>query len=368
MTSESRRWSRSSGGIASWVLSGLLKTRRVDRVVCVVQDDDPTRRFRFRVIEDPEDLWNASTSCYQQVEFSELLRNILYDEDQVRYAIIALPCVLKSLRLTMLKVPELSERVVFLAGLTCGQLKSRLFTDYLVRASGIDENQACDVSFREKIIKPDGMFHFTFSCKSRSSRKGKILLHHFRDYHYAWDMGYFKINACNYCDDLFAEVADVVFMDAWLPEYTCEEAGTNIVLVRNDAINEILRNGIENGEVNLDNIPVSKVISSQSGGLSNKGKELAARLTFADNKGWEIPIKRVIPSRRITIVKKFNILFSIYIMNRSKQAMVEQIQSQPGLKVFYYRMIGVQFMDRCLLIMSKLLRIFFRTRGREKSV
>lgn len=31
--------------------------------------------------------------------------------------------------------------------------------------------------------------------------------------------------ACNYCDDVFAECADVTCMDAWLPEYSQDHRG-----------------------------------------------------------------------------------------------------------------------------------------------
>ena len=35
----------------------------------------------------------------------------------------------------------------------------------------------------------------------------------------AFNNGYFQLPGCSHCDDIFAECADAVFMDAWLPEY-----------------------------------------------------------------------------------------------------------------------------------------------------
>ena len=46
---------------------------------------------------------------------------------------------------------------------------------------------------------------------------------------------YFKLNPCNYCDDVFAELADVVFMDAWLPKYSKDPLGHSLVINRNKA-------------------------------------------------------------------------------------------------------------------------------------
>ena len=50
----------------------------------------------------------------------------------------------------------------------------------------------------------------------------------------------FQVNACNYCDDIFAETADVAFGDGWLPEYKMDWQGTNVVVSRHPDIDEII--------------------------------------------------------------------------------------------------------------------------------
>lgn len=91
-----RRWSRSSGGLASWVLGALLERRLVDRVVCVIPNDDPQQLFRFAVLDRPEQVWSAANSCYYPVEVSEALRRVC--QTPGRTAVVGLPCVLKGLR------------------------------------------------------------------------------------------------------------------------------------------------------------------------------------------------------------------------------------------------------------------------------
>lgn len=39
--------------------------------------------------------------------------------------------------------------------------------------------------------------------------------------------------ACDFCDDVFAETADIALGDAWLPEYVQDGNGTNVVVTRN---------------------------------------------------------------------------------------------------------------------------------------
>lgn len=77
--------------------------------------------------------------------------------------------------------------------------------------------------------------------------------------------GYFQIPGCFFCDDVFAECADVVFMDAWLPEYIDDPKGTSIIIVRNPEIAELIP-----GDANLEEIDIERVIYSQRAALRRK--------------------------------------------------------------------------------------------------
>jgi coenzyme F420 hydrogenase subunit beta len=107
----------------------------------------------------------------------------------------------------------------------------------------------------------------------------------------AWTNRWFTPAACNYCDDVFAECADVTCMDAWLPEYSQDSRGTSLVLVRSPAVREVLERG---QGVRLDPIPVERVIQSQAGVVAVKRRHLAYRL-YLDREG--APKKRVAPAR-----------------------------------------------------------------------
>ena len=108
----------------------------------------------------------------------------------------------------------------------------------------------------------------------------------------AWTNRWFTLNACNYCDDVFAECADVTCMDAWLPDYSRDSRGTSLVLVRSPQVQSV----IERGEgVCLDHISVDQVVKSQGGVLTVKREHLAYRLNLYCKKGTKIPKKRVEP-------------------------------------------------------------------------
>lgn len=47
-----------------------------------------------------------------------------------------------------------------------------------------------------------------------------------------WGAGFFQNSACNFCDDVVAETADISFGDAWVEPYSSDGRGTNVVVVR----------------------------------------------------------------------------------------------------------------------------------------
>lgn len=59
----------------------------------------------------------------------------------------------------------------------------------------------------------------------------------------AWNNRWVTPNACNFCDDVFAELADVCVMDAWLPEYSRDSRGTNLLISRTPMVSNFLVQG-----------------------------------------------------------------------------------------------------------------------------
>ena len=110
-----------------------------------------------------------------------------------------------------------------------------------------------------------------------------------------WGLGFFKYKACDYCDDVVAEVADISIGDAWLPQYVKDSQGTNIVIVRNAQLLELVNQGIKQGKLNLDRIDAETVAKSQESGFRHRRDGLAYRLHLTERKGQWYPPKRVSP-------------------------------------------------------------------------
>jgi len=312
-----------SGGIASWFLTNLLKQNIVDRIVCVKSNPDKQKLFSFEIFDDPRKISEAAGSCYYPVELSEVIQTILAEKS--RYAIIALPCFLKGIKSAMKINQKLEQRIVFLGGLVCNHLKSSAFATYLIRSMGLSEKKVKSISFRKKaqdnpsnksiasIITDDGKENFAS---------------------YKWSNDLFKLRSCNYCDDIFAELADITFMDAWLPEYSTDSAGTSIIITRSPLSENIIQNGISNHELYLKPITISSVIQSQHGLINRKRNILSHQLWLSNYFKEFCPVKRVSAVKPDWLTKNF-ILIHEKIRLTSHQAMkTQQKINNNGLEIY----------------------------------
>jgi coenzyme F420-reducing hydrogenase beta subunit len=278
----------SSGGIATWLLEALLTEGVVDHVICVVPTCDTEGLFAFRVFDTPEDVRTGAGSVYYPVEISAVIRQVL--ETPGRYAITGLPCFIKAVRLAQNRNKKLRDRVVVTVGLTCGQLKSRHFTDYIAALAGV-RGKVMRVHYRGKSPdRPASNYHYTFTTADGEERR----IFWNEGIAEAWTNRWFTPHACNYCDDIFAECADVTCMDAWLPEYSKDSRGTSLVLVRSPLVQKVITGG-QGGY--LDPIPIERVLQSQAGVVEVKRQHMMYRIYLDQEKGSKVPEKRVTPKK-----------------------------------------------------------------------
>ena len=286
----------SSGGMCTWMLEMLLDTGQVDAVACVGRGDTCDQLFACQVFEDIEDVRAAASSRYYPVDIADVVRQLQVSGPDKRYAIVGLPCTLKALRLAMIDLPRLRERVTFLLGLVCGHLPNRYYTEYVARLSGVMPDQLGTVDYRLK--KGNRAGNYQLQAKAQEGAEGQ-LIPFFGRVSRAWGEGYFQYNACNYCDDVFAETADAVFMDAWLPEYESDPQGYSLIIVRHPILLEVLVEGIERKTCHLEPIPINKVIASQKGAVYRKKVEISGRLYHAQEQEKWVPKKRAVPSEKV---------------------------------------------------------------------
>ena len=352
-----------SGGMATWFLSTLLKKGIVDYIIAVVPNEDPDQLFKFTILTDPQSVLASAGSAYYPVELSGVLREI--QNKPGKCAIIGLPCFIKAIRLATEKNRKLRERITFTLGLVCGQMKSKHYTDYISALTGVTP-PLHKVHYRGKSPeKPASVFYF--SCINKKGDTGKIFYN--KGVSKVWGNRWFTLNACNYCDDIFAECADVTFMDAWLPEYMKDSLGMNIIMIRSAVVKEIFNDAIESNEICIKPLSVQDMIQSQDGIVHQKKLHLAYLLSLDQKNGVSSPIKRVVPknivwapfqrreielkeqmriiSRSLWVEQKSNGIYAIEKINKATFPHLTQLKTgKILLRIFDLPLNALRFIQR----------------------
>jgi len=286
----------SSGGMATWLATELLSTNIVDGIVHVHQrspDGEDRRLFEYGISTSVEAVKRHTKSQYYPIEMSEVVRQIRAREG--RYAFIGLPCFVKAMRLLMENDPVVADRVVYCISLVCGHLKSMRWTDLLGWHIGIAPLSISRIGFREKIEgKPASEYFFRLTGEVQGKTESKLVRVSSK-LGGSWEQGYFMYEACDYCDDIVGETADLSVGDAWLPEYSHDSGGTNLLIVRNRELQAILKRAKTEGRIMLDGLTETQALNSQLGGIRHRREGLAYRLWLKEKAHAWYPKKRIEP-------------------------------------------------------------------------
>ncbi|KRL79699.1 Coenzyme F420 hydrogenase/dehydrogenase, beta subunit C-terminal domain [Ligilactobacillus equi] len=292
------RKNASSGGVGTWIFKELFERNLIDGVIHVKQTSgDVDKLFSYQISKSIEEIQDGAKTKYYPVELSEVLE--IVRNTPGRYAIIGIPSFIYALRLLSKKDAIIGERIKYMIGLICGHQKSSTFADFMGWQLGFKPGNMTYINFRKKL-------------PGRRSSDYGIEVHGYIDGKYTekisptsellgqdWGQGWFRVFASDYTDDVFNETADLVLGDAWLPGYTDDSDGNNVVIVRNEAIDEIIKESLKNGNLNFDDTDADTIFKSQSSGYRHLYQELPYRLYKRDKEEMKRPKKRVEASEDI---------------------------------------------------------------------
>ena len=283
----------SSGGMVSWVAAELLRQRLVDGVAHVAPADPGGEGcfFGYRVSRSVDEIHAGARSRYYPVEMSEALAEIRATPG--RYAVVGVPCFIKAVHLLRGEDSILAERIAFTLGLFCGHMKSARLVESFAWQLGAPIEQVRAVEYRRKDPdRPANWYTAHLTLADGSAR--------WQDWwHLAdgdWGAGFFQNSACNYCDDVVAETADVAFGDAWVEPYSSDGRGTNVVIVRKPEVQQLVAAAIAEGRLALEPVDAAFIANTQAAGFRQRREGLAYRLRIAPPR---LPLrKRVAPGAR----------------------------------------------------------------------
>lgn len=290
----------SSGGMVSWVAAELLRTGGVDAVAHVAPaDPDATGRFfDYRLSRSVDEVLSGAKSRYYPIELSGVLRRIRATPG--RYAIVGVPCFIKAVHLLRRLDPLIAERVTHTLGLFCGHMKSAELVQSFAWQLDTEIERVRAVDYRLKDAgRPANWYRAHLELDDGTSRGEDW-------WHLAdgdWGAGFFQNSACNFCDDVVAETADIAFGDAWVEPYASDGRGTNVVIVRTHELRHMVEAAIAERRLALQPVDADFIANTQAAGLRHRREGLAYRLTWA-RRGAARPVKRVVPSAALPLRRK----------------------------------------------------------------
>jgi coenzyme F420-reducing hydrogenase beta subunit len=280
----------SSGGLTSWLTTKLMEKGLIKGVIHVGSASGDDTLFSYKISRSIKEVISNRKSIYYPTTLVDVLLEIKRSKTGP-YAIVGVPCFIKAARLIANQDDEVGSQLRYYIGIVCGHMKTTFFAEANSWELGIDPSDINSVDFRLK--DPNGganQYHFSAESKSSNLTCSKQASSFTSG---NWGHAFFQPNACNYCDDVFAETADIVFGDAWIPKYKEDWRGANIVVSRNNHLRDLFVEGVRNGEIEINHLSLNDVVQSQQGGLRHRREGLSVRIANDRENGIKHPSKRI---------------------------------------------------------------------------
>lgn len=272
----------SSGGIATYVFEQLLKQGIVDHLFIVKELEG---KYAYQWFNDADKIKEISKTRYYPVTLGDLFKEI--DKKKGRVAVSGVACFIKGIRLKQHYYPQYKEKVPFLVGIICGGLKSSFFSDYLAQKSGISGEYSKQQYRIKDYNSTAGDYSFGAYDNDREFHQLKM-----RTVGDMWGSGLFKNNACDFCDDVTTELADISLGDAWLNPYNKDGRGTSVIVTRSSLADKLILDGINSKELEVSALNPEVFKASQEGSFKHRQKAQAYRIKQKRKEGQLIPKKR----------------------------------------------------------------------------
>ncbi|CAM4144416.1 Coenzyme F420 hydrogenase/dehydrogenase, beta subunit C-terminal domain [Zobellia nedashkovskayae] len=279
-----------SGGFGTYIGAALFENGMIDGVIHVKESqrtDASDPFFKYGLSTSLEEIQNGARTKYHVIELSEILN--LIQEKPGKYLLIGVPCMIKAIRRIQLKDAFVKESIKYTLALVCGHLKSVNWTLSLAWGKGITPEKATKFKYR---TKGEGIPARAYVFTAYSDAQ-EIVEDSANVIGGKFNQGALMLEACDFCDDVVGETADITVGDAWLPQFEIDAQGTNMLIIRNKEINELLQKCIKEEKVNLVNLTEDDAKYAQAGGFRQRREGLSYRLQKKDKLNKWRPEKRI---------------------------------------------------------------------------
>lgn len=273
------RLASSSGGLATYLLEVLFERGMISGAIVVSSLEGGGGRLRYSLVRSIQELHSARKSKYHMVSHDVVVREILAGDDNDRLIYVGIPCGVKAIKLFSEKLPELKKKIKYTAAIFCGHQKSHAFSEYVAWQMGVAPSELQEINYRLKEPSEDASKYYYQVISETGSSKARVDSLKWMD----WGLGLFKPKACDFCDDVAGEAADIIFGDAWHRRYARDYRGANLVLARSKELEALLVEARDAGEITLDEESVQFVYEAQGGNFRHRQEGLLSRLNHYKN-------------------------------------------------------------------------------------
>lgn len=241
------RYKGSSGGVITAIASYLLKEHLVDGIIQVGVDKDDPLNNKVRISRTEEDVLRCCGSRYAPVSmFASIYKDLRENE---KYCLVGKPCDIRAFNNYMSAFTNHSWQIKYTLSFFCAGVPSENATVEVLKKMGINKNDVVSFDYRG-----NGWPGFTRAvCKD--GHCGVM------EYNESWGaiLGRHLHSGCKFCVDGVGISADIACGDAWLSDekgYPIfkEADGRNIVLIRSDVGQTLLKNAVDKGYVYCNSV------------------------------------------------------------------------------------------------------------------
>jgi coenzyme F420 hydrogenase subunit beta len=284
--SEEFRLNSSSGGLGTYICAELLEKKIVDHIFSIKESTKPGIFYEYSVSSSKSDLLIAAKTRYFPVTLATVFSEI--DNLKGKVAIVGVGCFIKAIRLAQHSDSSLKDKIPFLIGIICGGVKSKFFTEYLASKMEIKTKNINKPDYRKKDLQSSAS-DYSFACSDENEVEKSIKMRIVGD---MWGTGLFKNNACDFCDDVTTELADISLGDAWLDPFDKDGKGTNVIVTRSLLAENLIKKGFENKSLNINFLSLENFLASQQGSFNHRHLGMPARIEVAKKNKQLVPPKR----------------------------------------------------------------------------
>ena len=260
------RYNATSGGLITSLLIFWLKEGIIDGALVTKMDGLDNLRPQAFIARTEREIISAMGSKYCPVPVNTVLKEVI--KHKGRYAVVGLPCHIAGIRKAEKLNKALQESIIVHLGLVCNHTPTFVATKYLLGKFRINETRVESLQYRGRGW-PGGML----ACYDGGQEK---FINHLDPYYWGFVFNkFFWPQRCFVCNEKINRFSDIVFMDAWLPEFVKKGTGYSMIIVRSLVGLDLMSKAREAGEIEISAIPCEDIVTSQ--GLDAVSRRAAAR-------------------------------------------------------------------------------------------